>query len=720
MHDDQFESIDVRKCLRAVNLLVTELEWQERNVSFDIYFDTSEIRDAALGAESFVTKTGHFEEARRRHSRALVQMLLSAGWLGPVRLLAPHQSELLTKITFDFASLTEGTFNAAVASVVASVKNANANADSTDLIDSARETSRVAIADFISLEAARCSWRRRLSNWRDRGVLAYDTIATDYAELLQSDDYILMERRLAAERPDMTINNVNDAAAIATVTAALRNYEAGHTKRIPLLYVGTTTIRRALGPELESKLTVNLEKDQKLSVIRDWTYFVVRGTFRPAPTALGEVTQMTLPELRHLRDQLRTVIAGQQRISSNVLVHLKLGEQEINEQVDTFMELCFYRNVWLPYKELSEVTAKEGVAERESDERVLKALNEIQTRFSATAEQYNLIGGFWAGVTGAVDQLTERTKNSPGLDYIRAFGAFRFSPSDAAADNARLFFTGMFGRPDSRRQELHDLLLAYLDLKKGLKAAGEERAEKAAIVLWTLKLDSTIVELFGGASGWLEVLYASAILRFGSDRDLDRVSRIIASMETELPRASPEAKLRVSVGIAYLSFHLALRRGFQPSWSPLSARSGLNGTQGLVEKAAKYACRAADDRNNDRSALHLYALNQSLYYLIASGRAEREDLITRADRLLPFKPHANAWDYRYDDTLARYYHYLAVTAITDERRLENADLAKQHIEAAISAAHGDSEVETFRSILGNFRERISPSRPPNPNAAAQS
>jgi hypothetical protein len=687
---------------------------------FDIYFDTSEVRDAALGAESFVTKTGHFEEDRRRHSRALIQTLLSAGWLGPVRLLPPHQSELLTKITFDFAPLTEETFRTAVANVVASVQNANAKAESSDLIDSARETSRVAIAEFISLEASRISWRRRLSEWRNRGILAYETIATDYAELLQSDDYNLMERRLASSRPDMTINNVNDAAAIATVTAALRDYEAGNTKRIPLLYVGTTTIRRALGPELESKLTVSLEKDRKLSVIRDWTYFVVRGAFRPATTALGNVTQMTLPELRLLRDQLRTVIAGQQKISSNVLVRLKLGEQEINEQVDTFMELCFYRNVWLPYKERSEIQTDEEPAERESDERVLRALNEIQTRFSATAEQYTIIGGFWASVTAAVDDLIMKTKSSPALNYIRAFGAFRFSPSDQAAEDATQFFKAVLGASESRRQELHDLLLTFLNLKKGLKVASERLAEKAAIVLWTLKLDHTIVELFPGASGWLEVLYAAAILRSGRDRDLDRVVRIISRMEAEIPQTNRAAKLRVSVALAYLSFHLALRRDFQPSWSPVNTRSNPDVAQSLVDNAARHACRAADDQHDERSALHLYALNQSLYYLIAAGKGNRDDLITRADRLLPFKPHAHAWDYRYDDTLARYYHYLAVTAITDERRLENADLAKQHIEAAFGEAHGDSEVETFRSILGNFRERISPSRPPNPNTSAQS
>jgi hypothetical protein len=692
-----------------VSLLVTELEWREKGVFFDVYFDTSEIRDAALGAESYLTKSGHFEEERRRQPRALIQTLLSAGWLGQVRLLTPHQSELLTKITFDFVSLTESTFYQAVEHVSASLQKSRAEAQSADLIDSARQTSRAAIAEFISIEASRLSWRKRLAEWRTRGILSYDTIPTDYAQLLRSDDYNVMERALAAERPDMTINNVNDAAAIATVTAALRDYEAGNTKRIPLLYVGTTTIRRALEQKLMSKLTVELEKDRHLTVIRDWTYFVVRSIFRPARTALGAaVTQMTLTELRHLRDQLRTVIVGQQRISSNVLVHLKLGEQEINEQVDTFVELCFYRNVWLPYKERPNVQAIEEATERASNERVLKALDEIQARFRVTAEQYDIIGGFWARVTAAVDELSLKTKSSPDLDHIRAFGAFRFSPSPRAIEDATRFFKGVAaGTPESRGKELHGLLLEYLELRKGLNVVGKELAERTAVILWTLKLDDTIVDLFSGASGWMEVLYAAAILRSG--REIERVERIMSRLESEIPHTTPSAKLRVSIALAYLSFHLALRREFQPSWLPVRTRSNSDDVLRLVAKAAEYACSAADDQYVRRSALQVYALNQSLYYLIAVGSDDRDDLITRADRLLPFKPHPNEWDYRYDDTLARYYYYLATTAVTDERRADNAALAKQHIDAAFAAAHGDSEVETFRSILGNFRERISQS-----------
>lgn len=124
---------------------------------------------------------------------------------------------------------------------------------------------------------------------------------------------------------------------------------------------------------------------------------------------------------------------------------------------------------------------------------------------------------------------------------------------------------------------------------------------------------------------------------------------------------------------------------------------------GLVTSAISYAKQAYNSAQSD-VALQVYALNQQLYYIVEGGNLERfKEASGLADELLIHISNADVWSFRYDDTLARYFHRLSVLSKTRAEAAELLDLAAMHIVNAYKFSYGDPEVAQYKSILINLR-----------------
>lgn len=734
--------INLPDAVRSIELLLDE--WQlrhEKNYEFSTYFDAAEIADALLGAETLapdpsdtagVPRHASFIREKFQRESNLVRMLFSAGFIGSVRLLPPHQSELLSLITFDFASKDARSFERAAIRLRNALNEAvNVAEPLGDLVSSARETAVESIREFALAEATRAPWSRRLASWKANGVLDLETISPDYSAIIRTPEFAALESALAQKRNDKPRNNFSDAAAVMTVAHGLDQVHSGATRQVPLLYLPPGTLGSTVAKsDVRRKLLLKIpQSDRAISVVRDWQYMVVRAMLMPAASALGAPKAMDVRELRQLRTQLRQIATTRERIP-DLLLTLNIGDKEVTERIDTFFELCFFTNVWQPYSSHVAVDTPEidTLATQEAVQTVTEALQEVRGRLEQNVAAYSRLNDIWNNVYAAARSIRERTLVSD-VDYIRAFGAFRFAPPPEPQERAAALIRDIVGAVTPRldgsgsgpaSSNAIAQLIVLLEHAKGSPKNASDFGT-LCIALWTLELDDYIEQAakpFTVSSDWLSVLYAASQLRKQVKASV--VDGVIERCKRALhAEHSNEERTRLAVAIAYLSFHLALQRGFEPLWIQRITHGADRPAQ-LVEDAVRYARQAVAWSQDSASPLHVYALNQSLYYQVTKGSGNRDELRDLANQLLCFSGSSLLWDFRYDDTIARYFYWASLTATDVDRKKAHAHSAKQHIEQAWSKAHSDREVATFRSILGNYLDELYPpvSAPtPQPPAA---
>src|SRR5947199_516243 len=77
---------------------IAEMDWERKGeLNVELFFDARDVRYAIFGLPNLYD--GHrFSTELFRSDAAMVQGLGYAGWLGKMRMLQPHQSELLTAL----------------------------------------------------------------------------------------------------------------------------------------------------------------------------------------------------------------------------------------------------------------------------------------------------------------------------------------------------------------------------------------------------------------------------------------------------------------------------------------------------------------------------------------------------------------------------------------------------------------------------------------------
>src|SRR6185369_8433900 len=84
----------------------------------------------------------------------------------------------------------------------------------------------------------------------------------------------------------------------------------------------------------------------------------------------------------------------------------------------------------------------------------------------------------------------------------------------------------------------------------------------------------------------------------------------------------------------------------------------------------------------------VYALNNYLYYLVEGAEdSNLRQMVQAAETLSSFAEDRSVWQYRFDDTLARYFHRMATTKQNEVEWKDSMEAAKLHIEKALRRAH---------------------------------
>lgn len=249
----------------------------------------------------------------------------------------------------------------------------------------------------------------------------------------------------------------------------------------------------------------------------------------------------------------------------------------------------------------------------------------------------------------------------------------------------------------------------------------------AVAVLLALEINQPIIRLLEKIDPKLphfslKIVYAKLIFLYRDNTK--RAENLLEELNLEYKKATKRGKKAdLAVGLAYLMFRLWALRGGIARWRlPPSSDLTLpskDHVQKLVESAIDFAKQAYQGLSSAREQKKkVYALNQYLYYLVEGGTNDRiHEMVEAAQTLSSFAESRQIWQYRFDDTLGRFFHRMATTK-TDENEWKTAmKTARMHIERAAKAAHDDQEVYGYLSKIGiaieaGFEALKKPKRPP--------
>jgi hypothetical protein len=388
-----------------------------------------------------------------------------------------------------------------------------------------------------------------------------------------------------------------------------------------------------------------------------------------------------------------------------------LAGRPLAKVVDEFRDLSFLENVWLPFcgeRDLKIVLAElEDLAQQAKGdgfrERLESAISETKAAFEKNVYEYRRVRALWVEIEKRYSHIKNRVGDKRStVEVFRDFGLLRFSFPAAAHSRIETTIECLISG-DSRLER--DACLAVVSAfyqGKDDRNRTEDLALASAI-LWAANMDDYLIQLL--MSKWevahhsLKCVLAAAFFR--SRRETHLGLEIIASLEHLLSQTT-EARERgeLAIELAYLCYHYWLSQGGRISWREKSDYTGLDVLRDrFVKNALTYAREAmgAFDRDDPRAA---YSLNQYLYYMIEGVSDESmEEMRIAAEALLSYLDNRVIWQYRFDDTLARYFHRLATQATEERQWKDLMGEARHRIDEAWAEAQGDEIVDKYRTHL---------------------
>jgi hypothetical protein len=726
--------------LDNLKLQIEDISLERDDKYIDIYFDTSDVRASLLGMEAFFNPHRGYNAQTFYEDRTLVQCLAAAGWLGQLQLLPPHQSEFLNLLNLDLdvetpaekdpkARAQEFLYQIKVTGTtdqgLASAVTEKGEPHKPDIVEFVREHASSAINIFKAIQCIRgVNWQKRLTDWRAKGRLVFRPINFDYPSILNSNIFKELKKAFDNKRPESTINNFADAAAVVLLIALVNRYRKGETDRVPRFFVPTHIFHEAVTEAGAMPLLAykGSRKGGGLTVLRNEDYFKFSSFFRTRRRGEKGDVAVDLDEefesLNELRRQIEDILKAQEPLTSEAVDKIFFSEQPLSRIIEELQQLSFFENVWLPYsaqqeaqealRELDE-TAQQLVSEDYS-EAVEIAIGETRLELEENAKGYRLVSTLWTHLEQASISLHSSIRKDPGrpLDVFWDLGLLRFDfPRNTHQRITNVLEALFSGDEKAEREARISAITAYYSYARQQNAAKKEGdLILAAAVLWVTRMDKELVKLLEKVHVKfhysLKIVYAASLFRLNNRVGMGQ--KVVEDLKKEFEQErDTQRRTGLAVGLAYLNFHLWDRLDFGPSWRPAatkSAKAPQEQGQLLINDAIAFAKIAYEAGDVPDTQKYVYALNQYLYYLVEGGDAgQLVRMKLLAERLADFKNDPNLWQYRFEDTLARYFHRLALLADSVEQKKELMTLAKRHIEAACEGPYRDQEVEGYRTMF---------------------
>jgi hypothetical protein len=716
--------------VETVDLILSEAEVKQAGGGIDIYLDTADVRGAALGMYAFY-EDGTFQAGLFDSDRALVRALAGRGDFGPFQMLGPHEAEFLSLLNDGFGVRHENVSQYGSrfwhdAGIVAEPTSLREMTDEQVAELVAKQVGNGANF-FKAVESIRGDWRWRLKEWRRTGTFEIKTTHDDFVGHLTSAEFEAIRNRLNKVRPKVTDNNFADAIALVSLMEKVDAFNKADFKgTLPCFYAAPHFAGAVKTVGLRDRLMVTLPNQRRVGVLRSADYFVLRAIFnQSAQMSAKEGVLLTSDNLHSIHAEMRDILEANKMLRDSQREGVDVPTSEtINALVKEVKELSFFDNVWLPYRgekdaqdSLQRLAATEYVMSRADLQPALESeVKHLQMMLKTNADRFETLRRLWTDIPEAFARQKKQLKRHAETesDLMRRTGLLRFSFPQHARERIFNVIAALVSSQKQRRTDATGMVVrAYLSFTAGNRSTALD-AELAAAVLWVATLDQHILKLLSEARRAhfsLDLVYAAAAVRVGCD--IEAALHTYELLERQCQTTTvPHERADIALGLAYLYFHFWHRYRRNQHEQQL-ARKVLRfvSPDEIISTAVRRAQEAHEVlQNGTDEAKLVYVLNQLVYMMSMALAYPVEVVKPLADKLRDYEER-DLWQYRFDDTLARYYDFRAGLVSDRRSKEELLVLGIERAKKAYEEAPEDTEVKVTLEKLRDERVTVREERP---------
>ncbi|HJX83829.1 MAG TPA: hypothetical protein VJ723_05760 [Candidatus Angelobacter sp.] len=711
-----------------LNQQIDDVGLGEKNVEIDFYWDTATVISAILGMASFYRR-GAFDRTLFQHKNTLVVALAAAGWLGPIRLLQPHQAELLNHLNSDFhignRTVPSGGKRQFFQEVgLQDLQQVDQIADlSSDKLRSLVQQQAGQAQTFFKALQFVGNWQSRLVSYvrGDAGTrlgLEKDD-GFDVAKAMEGELFRVLRTHLDKAREGRSINNLIDAMAICYLQHLMNKFCRDETKHLPRFFLPGGALRDAIQSLEDKTLFCYTGADGRTrSVLLDADYYIFRATFNPpAKLVTGNKPSNSLDTLKHWLDAANEVLEAPKPLREVLIRRIQVEGRLLTDRMDDLKRFLFLKQVWLPYAAAQEfkkvvnddLTTTLSLATNEQFiETVAAAVADTRKKLDRNASDIRQAARLWSELERCAELIRNRLRRgSPKeMDVFRTFGLLRFGVPETDHPQIQACISGLLSEDTERINQ--ELIVVVAACHRARMSADVKSLAITLSVLWVLEMDHALQSLCSESasvlsSTWTKTVYAASLYRSPTSKlDPDPLLRQLE--EGHSAAGDHLQKAKNGMGIAYLFFRRWQALGGVAFWQKhRAAESAERREEEIAEslrKAIAFAEEAACSKHIDERVT-VYAMNQCLFYIAEAESAETFKKRSKglAQALLEYRNEERLWQYRFDDTLARYFYRWSLEEPSPELKKEYLDMAKAHILKADADSYGDPLVGTFLSVV---------------------
>jgi len=715
---------------------ILEMDLEEKNkLSIRLAFDAKDMRYAIFGMHDLFDGQ-RFSTELFRADAAMVQALGFGGWLGPLYMLQPHQSELLAALRepriakvrhweqFVLDFLREISYKQTIPSV--------RDLDPKSLV---KQVTRYAGSTYEAFKAFQFinnarQWKERLRQLRIAGILNIARPEVVDGSMLSTDEFQRIKAVIDERRKKTPLNNFADAVALSLLKNNVARFNSG---KQDVLFVyfdssgqhGNSSFFRHVvyRARLADRYRYWLG-ERAFSVLKPASYFRFRGMFRPSRTVRASDDDSPLLQeggLKKLHAEIGDILKAR-RVTEDI--EISSARLRLGELISNLEDLSFFKHVW--ERNEAEQVARNilnelnlgALAEREFIGGVDIALKETLAELEQNTAEYRWIGNLWS-------RLKDDFKPLKIGRIERDFRLARFSFPALVSPWVEGVLSRLGNTEDEEERKIAfttvvtECFRAIRGEETNPGGGGEESLRAlalAAALLWLVGMYDELISLLEKHRTLphhsFRLLHVAAVIQKRKRRRVDFAGPLddwISSKLRELAaecRAATDGRLRgeVAAGLAYLLFELLLSDGFYARWREegLTLPKGFSfDAEVLITDAVRWSREAYDCLKDLDPFKAAYALNQRLYYMVEGDAGSLKEMKRLARQLFGIRDRTpEFWQYTYFDTLARYEHRLALSEERPELKMERLREALHLAESAVNGSNGeDLQMLSYRDCI---------------------
>lgn len=698
---------DQLNILKQLKLYLTESK-----KSLEIFVDSSDVIQMVKGYRCLYTNLGVFKTDDFESDRFFVQNLIYSGKLSSqIKILTPHQDELSYNIGKKFGIYDDYIDEARLDRLIA---------DTDTYVNETREKSinlvstivERGVKDFnVPTSVRDKTWKGRLRNLFDSNnpIIELSDDSDYFPRVTSTDLFKALLDGFSAHRKGEKQKNFNDAVALAIIAEKVQQFKEGNGS-LPIFYASEEFFQLVIDDKkLQSHFEVDMD-NQAVSIIRDQDYFIVNAIF-------SEQSAETEKNLE-LIDHYREISEFKQTFEDKLAERDIYGLMHLNSDLEKYRDHNFIKHILIRYYKSSnykEIYEQMRLNTGDIDQKFIAKLDEelehLTGRLNSNLSTIVLYKKISSSILSALQKfLTEISDTNLEIESFRDLALVRFSIDGNLVRrvNADIFEIQQAKNLEkvTEKKTLDEMCNRYASVLTDAYEGRRESSEDVLLViimLWILKLDDLLIQQ---TKDHREMGYQVSLIRCAAqirsnqitEEEFDTEMKYFKSLIAQDDKNGKNIKL----GIAYLMYHMAGSNDIFTINEKVPETKNLKHTESMryaFEAYRDFEVEAEKNPNSLNSIYSLYALNILIYYTVETGLNEDlTEIESYVNKFLYQKDIQNKyWNYRFTDTLARFFHRRHIMSQSGDNQL--MEIAKKFSNESVQNAVLKSDIMGYAAKL---------------------